>query len=263
MARTIVLTNQKGGVGKTTTSTALAAGLARKGYKVLAVDMDPQGNMGFSLGVDIDKGPTIYEGLKGDAAIYEIIQRISDIDIIQSNILLSSAEASLKGENRELLLKNLLAPVEKLYDYIIIDTPPAFNILTLNGYSAADYLVIPMSAEILSLVGLVQLKETYETIRQSVNPQLKIMGILLTKYEKRRKLSRDVFEMAGTVAGQLNTKVFRTVIHSSVAAAEAPAHGVNIFEYSPRSAPAKDYGAVVKEILRIVKEDEANGKKDE
>ena len=121
MAHTIVLTNQKGGVGKTTTTAALAAGLARKGYKVLAVDMDPQGNLGFSLGVDIDKGPTIYEGLKGDATVYEIIHRISDIDIIQSNILLSSAEATLRGGNRELLLKKLLEPVEKLYDYIIIE----------------------------------------------------------------------------------------------------------------------------------------------
>ena len=143
MARTIVLTNQKGGVGKTTTSSALAAGFARKGNKVLAVDMDPQGNLGFSLGVDIDKGPTIYEGLLGEVPVYEAIRRISNIDIIQSNILLSSAEASLKGEGRELLLKKFLEPVEKLYDYIIIDTPPAFNILTLHGYSAADYLVIP------------------------------------------------------------------------------------------------------------------------
>ncbi len=259
MAHTIVLTNQKGGVGKTTTTAALAAGLARKGYKVLAVDMDPQGNLGFSLGVDIDKGPTIYEGLKGDATVYEIIHRISDIDIIQSNILLSSAEATLRGGNRELLLKKLLEPVEKLYDYIIIDTPPAFNILTLNGYSAADYLIIPMAAEILSLVGLVQLKETYETVRQSVNPHLKIMGIILTKYEKRRKLSRDVQEMAGTVADQLGTAVFDTVIRNSVAAAEAPAHGVNIFEYSSRSAPAKDYEAFIKEILQMVEEDEKNG----
>lgn len=259
MAHTIVLTNQKGGVGKTTTTAALAAGLARKGYKVLAVDMDPQGNLGFSLGVDIDKGPTSYEVLKGDATVYEIIHRISDIDIIQSNILLSSAEATLRGENRELLLKKLLEPVEKLYDYIIIDTPPAFNILTLNGYSAANYLIIPMSAEILSLVGLVQLKETYETVRQSVNPKLKIMGIILTKYEKRRKLSRDVQEMAGTVADQLGTAVFDTVIRNSVSAAEAPAHGVNIFEYSSRSAPAKDYGAFIKEILQMVEEDEKNG----
>ena len=160
-------------------------------------------------------------------------------------------------------MKKLLEPVEKLYDFIIIDTPPAFNILTLNGYSAANYLAIPMSAEILSLVGLVQLKETYETVRQSVNPELKIMGIILTKYEKRRKLSRDVLEMAGTVAAQLNTKVFSTVIRSGVAEAEAPAHGMNIFEYSSRSAPAKDYGEFIEEILRMVKEDEENGKKDE
>ena len=111
----------------------------------------------------------------------------------------------------------------------------------------------------MSLVGLVQLKETYETVRQSVNPHLKIMGIILTKYEKRRKLSRDVQEMAGTVADQLGTAVFDTVIRNSVAAAEAPAHGVNIFEYSSRSAPAKDYEAFIKEILQMVEEDEKNG----
>ena len=116
-----------------------------------------------------------------------------------------------------------------------------------------------MSAEILSLVGLVQLKETYETVRQSVNPKLKIMGIILTKYEKRRKLSRDVQEMAGTVADPLGTAVFDTVIRNSVSAAEAPAQGVNIFEYSSRSAPAKDYGAFIKEILQMVEEDEKNG----
>lgn len=261
MAYTIVLTNQKGGVGKTTTSAALAAGMARAGKKVLAVDMDPQGNLGFSLGMDIEEGATIYEALKGDATVYEAIQRVNGIDIIRSNILLSSAEVSLKGANRELLLKNLLLPVEKLYDYIIIDTPPAFNILTLNGYSAADYLIIPMSAEILSLVGLTQLKDTYETVRQSVNSELRIMGILLTKYEKRRRLSRDVYEMAETVAGQLNTKVFDNVIRNGVAAAEAPAHGENIFDYALRSNPAKDYLAFVEEVQQMVEEGKKYGKK--
>lgn len=261
MAHTIVLTNQKGGVGKTTTSAALAAGLARKRKRVLAVDLDPQGNLGFSLGMDIEEGPTIYEALQGKIPVYDAIQRIDDIDIIQSNILLSSAEVTLKGDKRELLLKNLLVPVERLYDFIIIDTPPAFNILTLNGYSAANYLIIPMSAEILSLVGLVQLKETYESIRKTVNPNLGLMGIILTKFEKRRRLSRDVQDMAETVAGQLGTKVFGTVIRNGVAAAEAPAHGENIFEYSPRSNPARDYAAFVDEVLQTI-EEEGNGKKE-
>ena len=267
MGRIIAIANQKGGVGKTTTAINLSACLAEKGQKVLAIDMDPQGNMSSGLGLDKDSiDKTIYDMIIGESDVEEVINHgtIDNLDILPSNVDLSAVEIELIDvDNKEFVVRDAIQKIRDNYDYIIIDTPPAFNILTLNGYSAADYLIIPMSAEILSLVGLVQLKETYETVRQSVNPQLKIMGIILTKYEKRRKLSRDVLEMAGTVAEQLNTKVFKTVVRSSVAAAEAPAHGVNIFEYSAKSAPAKDYGAIVKEILRIVEEDETNGKKDE
>ena len=249
MAQTIVLTNQKGGVGKTTTSAALAAGLAKKEKRVLAIDLDPQGNLGFSFGLDIENGNTLFDA----------IQRKSGIDFIRSNILLSGVAEVVKSEKRELLLKNLLAPVERFYDYIIIDTPPAFNVLTLNGYSAADYLIIPMSAEILSLVGLTQLRETYETIRKTVNPDLKVMGILMTSFDGRRGLSWEVKEMADGVAAQLGTKVFDTVIRSSVAVAEAPAHGENIIEYAPRSNAARDYKAFVEEVLRITEGDRRNG----
>ena len=259
MAQTIVLTNQKGGVGKTTTSAALAAGLAKKEKRVLAIDLDPQGNLGFSVGLDIENGNTLFEALKGDVPIYDAIQRKSGIDFIRSNILLSGVAEVVKSEKRELLLKNLLAPVERFYDYIIIDTPPAFNVLTLNGYSAADYLIIPMSAEILSLVGLTQLRETYETIRKTVNPDLKVMGILMTSFDGRRGLSWEVKEMADGVAAQLGTKVFDTVIRSSVAVAEAPAHGENIIEYAPRSNAARDYKAFVEEVLRITEGDRRNG----
>ena len=259
MAQTIVLTNQKGGVGKTTTSAALAAGLAKKEKRVLAIDLDPQGNLGFSFGPDIENGNTLFEALKGDVPIYDAIQRKSGIDFIRSNILLSGVAEVVKSEKRELLLKNLLAPVERFYDYIIIDTPPAFNVLTLNGYSAADYLIIPMSAEILSLVGLTQLRETYETIRKTVNPDLKVMGILMTSFDGRRGLSWEVKEMADGVAAQLGTKVFDTVIRSSVAVAEAPAHGENIIEYAPRSNAARDYKAFVEEVLRMTEGDRRNG----
>ena len=259
MAQTIVLTNQKGGVGKTTTSAALAAGLAKKEKRVLAIDLDPQGNLGFSFGLDIENGNTLFEALKGDVPIYDAIQRKSGIDFIRSNILLSGVAEVVKSEKRELLLKNLLAPVERFYDYIIIDTPPAFNVLTLNGYSAADYLIIPMSAEILSLVGLTQLRETYETIRKTVNPDLKVMGILMTSFDGRRGLSWEVKEMADGVAAQLGTKVFDTVIRSSVAVAEAPAHGENIIEYAPRSNAAREYKAFVEEVLRMTEGDRRNG----
>ena len=263
MAQTIVLTNQKGGVGKTTTSAALAAGLAKKEKRVLAIDLDPQGNLGFSFGLDIENGNTLFEAFKGDVPIYDAIQRKNGIDFIRSNILLSGAGQVMKGDRRELMLKNLIAPVEKFYDYIVIDTPPAFNILTLNGYSAADYLIIPMSAEILSLVGLTQLKETYETIRRTVNPNLKVMGILMTRFDGRRGLSWEVKEMADGVAAQLKTKVFQTVIRHSVTVAEAPAHGDNTMAYAPRSNAAKDYIDFVEEVLDITEGDRHNGKKDQ
>lgn len=263
MAHIIVLTNQKGGVGKTTTSAALIAGLAKKQKRVLGIDMDPQGNLGFSFGVDIENGNTLFEALNGTTTIFDTIQRTDGVDIISSNILLSGAGEILKGENRELKLKNLLKPVERFYDYIIIDTPPSFNILTLNGYSAADYIIIPMSAEILSLVGLTQIKETYDTIRESVNPDLKVMGIVMTRFDSRRSLSWEVKEMAESVAQQMKTKVFDAVIRSSVTVAEAPAHGQNIIDYAPRSNAARDYKAFVDEVLRITEGGTEDGEEDQ
>lgn len=249
MAVTIVLTNQKGGVGKTTTAAALAAGICKEGKRVLAVDLDPQGNLGFSLGLDIDDSLTMYEVLNEKCQIKDAIHETDACDVIPSNILLSEAEIKFRKENRELLLKNSLKAVEDDYDYIIIDTPPALNILTLNAYAASDYLIIPMAAEILSLVGLIQLKETVSVVQSRVNPQLEVLGILLTKYNKRTRLAADVLEMAGTVAQQAGTIVFDAKIRNGVAAAEAPAHGENIFEYAPRSNPANDYRLFIQEVL--------------
>ncbi len=251
MAVTIVLTNQKGGVGKTTSSAALAVGLYNKGNRVLAVDLDSQGNLGFSLGLDIEKEHTMYEVLKGEISVKEAIRHTEDyVDILTSNILLSEAELFLTGSDRQLRLKKILEEVEADYDYIVIDTPPALNILTVNGYAAADYLVIPMAAEILSLVGLVQLKETIEGVQSSLNPDLQVMGILMTKFNKRTKLSREVLEMAQTVAGQIGTKVFEAKIRNGVSAAEAPAHGLSIFEYAPRANPTIDYKEFVEEAVQ-------------
>ncbi len=156
----------------------------------------------------------------------------------------------LTGTARQLKLKNVLDDVSSDYDYIIIDTPPALNILTVNGYAAADYLVIPMSAEILSLVGLIQLKETIESVQGSVNPKLNVLGILMTKYNRRTRLSREVLEMAQTVAAQIGTEVFDTKIRCGVAAAEAPAHGLSIFDYAPKANPTVDYRDFVEEAVQ-------------
>lgn len=249
MAKIIALTNQKGGVGKTTTSSAIACGLVSKGYKVLTIDLDPQGNLGFSLGLDIENANTIYDVLKGQCTTHDAIQHSDYCDVIPSNILLSGAELEFNRSGREYLLKNMLDDVYKEYDFIIIDTPPALNILTVNAYVIADYLIIPMVPEILSLLGVSQIKETIDTVKKFYNPRLVILGILLTKFNKRTLLAREVEEMAASIAAQLGTTVFDTKIRASVTVAEAPAHGESIFDHAPKSNPSLDYLALIEEIM--------------
>ncbi len=154
------------------------------------------------------------------------------------------------------MLKRLLMPVEDRYDYIIIDTPPALNILTVNAYAAADYLIIPMVAEILSIVGVAQIKETINSVQHSVNPHLHVLGIVLTKFNRRTILAREVKEMAENIAQQINSTVFETPIRPSVTVAEAPAHGESIYDYAPRSNPAVDYKAFVREVLYKISQQE-------
>lgn len=253
MATIIALTNQKGGVGKTTSASALAAGIAAKGKRVLGVDLDPQGNFGFSLGLDIENCPTIFEVFKKEIPVQEAIQHTESCDVLCSDILLSGVEIEFHGPGREFLLKEALAPIEKEYDYIVIDTPPSLNILTVNAYVVSKYLIIPMSPEILSLLGVSQIKETIENVRSLFNPGLDVLGILLTKFNKRTLLAREVAELAGSIARQLNTVVFETRIRTGVAAAEAPAHGESILDYAPKSNVAQDYFALIHEISAALK----------
>ena len=150
------------------------------------------------------------------------------------------------------MLKDALACVEKSYDYVIIDTPPALNILTINAYAAADYLIVPMSSEILSLVGLAQLKDTVDSVRNALNPGIEILGILLTKFSRRTRLAGEVKEMAATVAKQMGTTLFANEIRSGVAVSEMPTHGMSIYRYAPRSKPAEDYRGFVKEVIERI-----------
>lgn len=253
LAYIITLTNQKGGVGKTTSSAALISGLTAQGNHVLGVDLDPQGNLGFSLGIEIEQSATLYDALKNHTPIEEIIQHTPSGDIIPSNILLSSAELEFKQKGREFLLKELLAPLVDNYDYIVIDTPPALNILTVNAYVASQALIIPMIPDILSLLGVSQLKETVESVQTSFNTNLNVIGILLTKFDARLNLSKEVLEMAETMANLLNTKVFETKIRNSVSVAEAPAHGESILQYAPHSKPAQDYESFTNEVIQALK----------
>lgn len=187
--------------------------------------------------------------MTGSVGIRDAIQTTDYCDIITSNILLSSAELEFTSAGRKLLLKNALAPVLNDYDYIVIDTPPALNILTVNAYACADHLIIPMAPEILSLLGLTQLKETIDSVKQSLNPSLNVLGILLTRYNQRTLLAREVKEMAENIASQIGTRVFDTQIRTSVTVAEAPAHGSSIYDHSPYAKPALDYQAFVDEVV--------------
>ncbi len=240
MATVIVVTNQKGGVGKTTTCAALTGIFVSRGKRVLAIDMDPQGNLSFSLGAE-DEGYTIHDVMTGECNIKDAIKTTRICDVITSNILLSGSELELTSSRREFILKDILKTIRAAYDYIIIDTPPALSILTINAYTAADDLIIPMTPEILSLQGIAQLRETILAVKKYYNKKLNIRGILLTKYVKKQALAKDVEEMVAIVADQLKTKVLEEKISISVAVAEAPAHQEVITEYSPGCKAAKDY----------------------
>ena len=245
----ITITNQKGGVGKTTTAAALLASLHRRGARVLGVDLDPQGSLGFSLGLDIERCTTLYDVFRGAVEPAAAISATDTCDLMPSNILLSAAELEFNRPGREFLLKTALSRVADRYDYIVIDTPPALNILTVNAYVATDSLIIPMAPEVLSLLGVSQIKETIESVRNYYNSRLRVLGILLNRYNARFNLNREILELAQQMAAQLDTRVFETKIRTSVAVAEAPAQGISVVDYAPSSKPAQDFEALCDEIV--------------
>lgn len=251
-ARVIATTNQKGGVCKTTTALAIAHGLQKKGFKVLAVDLDPQANLTFSVGGDGDDGPTVYEMMKGEVTPRYAIQRTGTVDLIAANILLAGVELEFTQAGREFLLKEPLDTLRHRYDFIVIDTPPALSALTINAFTAADYIVIPMLADIFSLQGIAQLNETIQRLRVHCNPELQVGGILLVKYNPRTVLGRRIRETAEMVAAQVGTRLYRSKIRSSVAIPEAQTNQVSMFDYAPRSPAVMDYMAFVGELLEDV-----------
>lgn len=252
MAKVIAFSNQKGGVGKTTTTCAIATGLKMRGYSVLCIDLDPQSNLTFSAGGQSDDCATIYEVLKGEVKPLFAIQKTPMFDLIPSNILLSGIELEFTQNGREFLLRDAIVSITGKYDFIFIDTPPALSILTVNAFSAADGILIPMNGDIFSLQGLAQLSETVERVRTYCNPSLKIIGIILTKFDGRSLLSREVLGTAKMIAKQIKTKVFKTTVRLSIAIIEAQTNQENMYDYSPKNGAVCDYSSLVDELLKEV-----------
>ncbi len=250
MAATIVLSNQKGGVGKTTSAYALASLLKARGFRVLAVDMDPQGNLSFSLGAETEGSATIYDVLKGELKPRYAVQKTPVVDLIPANILLSSIELEFTGAKREFLLKAALDSLKPYYDYILIDSPPALGILTVNAFTAADYVLVPMLSDIFSLQGITQLDETIRRVKSYCNPDLEVLGVFLTKHNSRTRFSREVKGTLDMVAQDLEMPVLDTFIRESVALREAQSLQQSVLEYAPGCNAAKDYESLVEELFQ-------------
>jgi chromosome partitioning protein len=252
MGRIISIVNQKGGVGKTTTSINLAAYLSQLGRSVLLVDLDPQSNATSGLGIsrDLDRG--VYEVLTGPHSFRDIAVATG-----HPNYYLAPSTSSLAGANvefvnldrREFRLYDNLLDIRNDFDYILIDNPPSLGLLTLNGLTAADQILIPVQAEYFALEGLGQLTETIELIKENLKPELDILGVVLTMYDSRNRLANDVLQ---ELYRYFPKKIFRSVIPRSVRLSEAPSHGKSILHYDPSSKGAKAYERLAREFIYLI-----------
>jgi len=248
IARITVIINQKGGVGKTTTAHALGTGLIKKGYKVLLVDTDPQGNVSHTMQADtIGKG--LYEAMKEELPAVELIQRTPQGDILPSTLLLTAADMEFVSTGREYILETVLESVKNNYDYIVIDSPPQLGILTINALVASDDVIIPMTADIYSLQGLNQLHSTINKVRKFCKKNIVIAGLLLTRYSDRTILSRELKESVEAKARELDSRLYNAIIREAVSIREAQTARQSIFDYAPKSNPAVDYMDFVTEYL--------------
>ena len=250
MGRIIAVANQKGGVGKTTTSINLAACLAEKGKKVLAVDMDPQGNLTSGLGVDKDSvEKSIYELIIGEVDIKEVINKevLENLDIIPTSIDLSAAEIELIGvDDKEYILRNAIDQVKDQYDFVIIDCPPSLSMLTINAMTTADSVIVPIQCEYYALEGLSQLIHTVELVKDRLNSKLEIEGVVFTMYDARTNLSLQVVE---NVKDNLQQNIYKTIIPRNIRLAEAPSYGLPINKYDPKSTGAESYMRLADEVI--------------
>ena len=250
MAKVVAIANQKGGVGKTTTSINLSACLAEKGKKVLVIDTDPQGNTTSGLGVNKDDlENTVYELILGECSAEDCIIEIpiDNLSIIPSNVNLAGAEIELIGmDEKEYILSNAVDNIKDNYDFIIIDCPPSLNLLTINAMTTAKSILVPIQCEYYALEGLSQLIHTVELVKERLNPVLEIEGVVFTMYDARTNLSLQVVE---NVKDNLQQNIYKTIIPRNIRLAEAPSYGMPINLYDPKSAGADSYMRLADEVM--------------
>lgn len=250
MGRIIAVANQKGGVGKTTTTINLSACLAEQGQKVLVIDVDPQGNTTSGLGIDKNNTEnTVYELMLGEASINDCIYKsvMDDLDVIPSNVNLAGAEIDLIDiDDREYILKKIVDSLKEKYDFILLDCPPSLSMLTVNAMTAANTVLVPIQCEYYALEGLSQLIRTINLVKQKLNPELEIEGVVFTMYDARTNLSLQVVE---NVKANLKQTVYKTIIPRNIRLAEAPSHGLPINLYDSKSAGAESYRLLADEVI--------------
>lgn len=260
MGRVIAIANQKGGVGKSTTTINLGSCLAEMGKQVLIVDIDPQGNTTSGFGVDKNESKnTLYELLLGEIGVEEcIVSNVQEcLSLIPSNMNLAGAEIELIGiENKEYILKNAMEIIEKDYDFIIMDCPPSLSMLTINAMTAADSVIVPIQCEYYALEGLSQLVHTIQLVQDRLNSKLEIDGVVFTMYDARTNLSLEVVE---NVKDNLKQNIYKTIIPRNVRLAEAPSHGMPINMYDAKSAGAESYRLLAEEVINREKNGGGNG----
>lgn len=252
MAKVLCVSNQKGGVGKTTTTNALALGLTHLGRRVLCVDFDPQGDLSFGLRADnrVEMQNSVYHALKGELLTVQTIQHTPFCDVIPANMLLSGIELEFTGKGREYLLRSCLKPVLNQYDNILIDSPPALGILTVNAFTASDYVLMPVLPDIFSLQGLVQLNGTLDEVRQKSNPKLQPAGVLLTRYMARQNASRVIREAVGDIAEQMGIPLLDATIRNSSVLTTAQINRSDVMSLARSNKVVQDYWDLLDELVR-------------
>jgi chromosome partitioning protein len=250
-AQIISVVNQKGGTGKTTTTMNLGSALAQLGKKILLVDLDPQANLTYSMGM-ADSASTISDVITGKMRLASVVKRGEKLDVVPGSADMADIEISLvQQKKREHFLKDVLKDARNQYDYIFIDSPPSLSLLTLNSLTAATGVLIPMQLEVLTIQGLTQILSTVEKVRSTLNPGLMVKGILLVMYDKRRKLTE---ELQNLLSENVNDHIYKTMIRLNVKIAEAPSFGQSVITYDPASHGATDYMSLAKEFIRQQKQ---------